>query len=91
MALEKNKRFSSACVLEVYMIFPEISACPIGNTQIQYKKNKQIKVENIDCFRDKKHIKILIISRYNALFRITKQKDAKFTVTSDPRECHQIL
>ena len=45
MALEKNKRFSSACVLEVYKIFPEISACPIAIPKfIQYQRNKQIKV-----------------------------------------------
>ena len=38
MALEKNKRFSSACVLEVYKIFPEISACPIAIPKYNIKK-----------------------------------------------------
>ena len=38
MALEKNKRFSSACVLEVYKIFLEISACPIAIPKYNIKK-----------------------------------------------------
>ena len=38
IALEKNKRFSSACVLEVYKIFPEISACPIAIPKYNIKK-----------------------------------------------------
>ena len=64
MALEKNKRFSSACVFNRSLQdFPGNKRLPYCNTQIQYQKNKQIKVENIDCFRDKKHIKTLIIYR----------------------------
>ena len=40
MALEKIKGSVGACVLEVYKIFPEISACPIAIPQIQYQKKE---------------------------------------------------
>ena len=41
MALEKNKRFSSACSVRSLQDFPGNKRLPYCNTQIQYQKNKQ--------------------------------------------------
>ena len=41
----------------------KISKANLSITTYNTKKNNQIEVENIDCFRDKQHAKNLIISR----------------------------
>ena len=75
LGLEKNKRFSSACM------FPGNKRLPYCNTQIQYQKYKQIKVENIDCFRDKKNIKNF--DNFSLIMRSSESQNKRRKIHSD--------